>query len=449
MMTEGRDILTNGIEYINSHTVLPNLSIVVQQWGWDVIIYSIYSVMGYIGLYLLSVVEAITITVLLYRLSIKSGGDKPVLAILSIFASMFLVSYYTIRPNALTIILLLLELLVLENYREKGKKRVLLWLVLLTFLEMNLHGSMWVFHFVFILPYVVPALKIKVWKLKDRDYKVLPLLLICIPMAAVLFLNPYGLDGILYLFHSYGSSLNEIGIGELNDILVLSASGLTTIISLLLFVVVCLVKRVPIRAEVLYFWAGTLVLGIVCYRNLYFAHLSFFVLACEVIPAIPLDLPKFHHYVNTQPKLLLALFSCIFVGGLCYQWQYITEEPLITDSDLTPVVAVEYLQENAEEGARVYTEFNFGSYLEWYGYTVYIDARPELYLKSVNKSYDYLLDTIYLKNYTKEDYEALKQYQFEYWAVPNDSFVTAYAACDDDLECVAVGETYKLYKTIG
>jgi hypothetical protein len=448
ILTEGRDILTSGIEYTNTHTVFPNLSIVVQQWGWDVIVYTIYRVLGYAGLFILSVGEAALVIALMYKLGTKMGGDKPLVLLLSILASMFLMDYFTVRPNAITVALLLAQLIVTEEYRKRGDRKILLLLVLFTFLEMNLHGSMWVLHFLFLLPYVFPSFSLPLMNVQKREYKVKPMLGVAVLMTVVLFLNPYGVDGVMYLFNSYGSTLNQLGISELEHIKIFSLNSIMATCSVIGFVLFAFVMKIPLRAETIYLWGGNLIMGVMNYRNFHFVILSLFVLFSSVLPYISLDLPKFHKFVNHQPLPLFLLFACILAFGVGQPVYKYIGQPLIQDTESEPLVAVEYLKENAEEGARVYTEFNTGAYLEWNNYTIYIDARPELYLKSVNKEYDYLLDTVYYKDYTEDDYEALKDYDFDYWIIPYNSDISIYAAYDESLEYVAEGNNYRLYKTI-
>jgi hypothetical protein len=119
-----------------------------------------------------------------------------------------------------------------------------------------------------------------------------------------------------------------------------------------------------------------------------------------------------------------------------------------TDDVITPVSAVEYLNENAEPGTRVYTTYNTGAYFEWHGYTVYIDARAEIYLKKVNRSVDVLKEYKKLQDDpTLSDYKEIKaKYEFDYYWVETGSHMDNFLECDEEYEIVLEREDmYRLY----
>ena len=447
ILAEGRDIVTNGIKYINTFTVVPDLKIVVQQWLWCVIIYSTYEFAGNAGLFAITIIEAVAIVVLFYKLGKKKCVDATLLAVLDIVFLFLLSEFISTRPNAITIILLLLELLCLESYKEKDTKaagvKLSVALTAIQLLEINLHASMWVFHFLFLLPYVFPPIKTFATNFNKREYNIKPILAACIPMALVLFINPYGLDGILYLFNSYGEKLNSIGIAELQNVKIASLSGAMLIISLVFYVGCYMAKSRPLDAEIFYLFAGTFILGCVCYRNYYYAAIGFFMLIVDVLKNTNFE--KIHDFINKQSKAVIMLAMLALAVTVCYA----VNTGAHRDADWVgePIAAVKYLDENAETGSAVYTEFNNGAFMEWAGYKVYIDARPELYLEKINNKEDVLdefLDVYY--SLDREMYSAFVQkYHFDYFLVTESSLMDAFLQCDEAYQVAVDGEGYRLY----
>lgn len=445
LLAEGKDIVTSGFKYTNTFTIIPDLKIVVQQWGWCVIVYAVNALAGDAGLIFLTVLETVLIAALLSAIGRKKKMDPAILmALVALFLFLFC-EFISTRPNALTIILLLLQVLVLERYKEKQNGLFTgIALTAITLAEMNLHGSMWVFHFLFLLPYVFPRFKTFLAQMEPRGYKVKPLLLSMVPMGISLFLNPYGIDGILYLFRSYGQKLNSIGIAELQRVELTSLTGAVLVGALVFYVGFYVAPKRKIAPETAYLFLGTLILGLLNYRSFYYPCIGLFLLLCDALSGKRFD--RFHDFANRLP---VPVYFLAAAGVAVSVWQAAeTGGRQEADWEGEPMAAVEYLDENTDGDAAVYTEFNNGAYLEWAGYTVYIDARPELFLKKINGKEDVLdefLDVYY--SLDAEMYEEfLEKYPFEYYLSAEGTLMNAYLECDEDMELVVDGEGYNLYK---
>lgn len=448
ILAEGRDIFESGIKHINTFTVVPDLKIVVQQWLWCVTTYGVYELLGNIGLLLICILETAAIACLLFILGRSRKMDSSLLLIIiSVFLFLFS-EFISTRPNAITIILLLIQLIVLEKYKKSASKykNVLLCVSLtaITFLEMNLHGAMWVFHFVFLLPYFFPPVRTFAANMRKRTYRVKPILFSMIPMAGVLFINPYGIDGILYLFRAYGKKINSIGIGELQRVELTSLTGAVIVIALVFYIGYYMVPKRSISAETFYLFFGTLILGCICYRNFYYACIGFFMLVCDALSHKNFD--KIHDFINKQSKPVMIL--AIAALGLAAWYAVDTGAHREADWEGEPIKAVEYLDEHAPEGTTVYTGFNNGAFLEWSGYKVFIDARPELFMKKVNGKEDVIdafidqCNDLDLQEYR----DFVEEYHFDYYLAAEGSLMDAYLQCDDSSQLAVQGEGYRLYE---
>lgn len=114
---------------------------------------------------------------------------------------------------------------------------------------------------------------------------------------------------------------------------------------------------------------------------------------------------------------------------------------------MTPVKAVEYLDKYAPKDAKIYTGFNNGGYFEWNGYKCFVDARPELYFKSINKKADIFKDYTCLHSGTDASKlkKLLDKYDFDYLCVTNDT-VNTYLATSTDYNMVLMEDDYTLYE---
>ena len=220
-------------------------------------------------------------------------------------------NFLSIRPTFITVLLLLWQVCVLEQYRKDGKAWKLWQLVLISFLEINFHAAIWPFHFVMLLPYLVPPIKNFFVKFKPKDYSIKPFLIVIPLMAAVGFLNPYGIDGIKYVFLSYGKELKDAGIVELAAPS-FQDSGLVFV--LLLAVIlwwIALHREEKIDAPFFYILCGTAIMGTMHLRNLIYAYVGILLFLCEMVRQNKLTI-KNMIYGN--------LVFATFLGSIAFTW---------------------------------------------------------------------------------------------------------------------------------
>jgi len=107
----------------------------------------------------------------------------------------------------------------------------------------------------------------------------------------------------------------------------------------------------------------------------------------------------------------------------------------------------EYMASNiSSEDAKIYTDFNTGGYIEWLGYRVYIDARPELFQERVNGVADVADEYSDVVNGTA-DYEAfLEKYSFTHLLVEKSCRLAIYLGEQPNYEIVYEDERYALYE---
>lgn len=125
-----------------------------------------------------------------------------------------------------------------------------------------------------------------------------------------------------------------------------------------------------------------------------------------------------------------------------------------------PEEIISYLDENTEKDDVIYTGFNSGNYFEYAGYTnVYMDARPELYMKKVNGNVDVLPEYVkygiygiygYFDGYISDDEyrKYLDTYEFHYFVIDIELRLRDYLEQDDNYRLILEDNGFYLYEKI-
>ena len=451
IIASGKYIVENGIPKTNPFTFVKDLEIIIQQWPWAIYCYKIYSSFGNIGIYISSMLFFLLNLIVFYRLARLKDSHAKITTTFAILIFLTCYVFISIRPTMITVLLLGLEVYILEYYRKTNKSWILLFLVLISFLEINLHSAIWFLHFVFMLPYLVPPIKNPFVLFKEDNIRRKPLFLILIPMTLVSLLNPYGLKGILYIVYSFGDKLDSANISELGCWGLKSFYGLLIIASLIILAIICTKNKYHekrIDAATFYLFCGTAIMGILYIRNLVYFCFGCIILFIELIKDVNFE--KVNTWIEHQIKytclyvwVIVVLFICLFYKD----WS----KTITTDAaeiNTVPAKIVEYLDEkNVDKSTRIYTEFNTGGYFEFKGYHCFIDARPELYFKELNKKDDVFADytAITSTSSKKKIKKILEKYDFEYLCVSKDELLDAYLKSDSDYKYIMSDKNSKTH----
>lgn len=449
ILTNGRDILTDGIPYENTHFILSGLKTVVQQWLYSVMLYKLYQLCGMSGVKAVAYLGYMLMLLVTYAYMRKRGVEKKESFLLSVVSMIPMMYVFTSRPAVFTFVLLITQCIVVEDVKRKGKKSLLFLLPVLMLVEINIHASMWIMHMIFLLPYLMPdkgPLKIIDRHTRSdenqrwRKWLILPVII----MTGTLFVNPYGIKGITYLFDSYNRMLNNGYITELEPPQVKSVAGI-------FLVIICLAagfawnKKIIFR-HTLYFVLGGILMAMMQYKNVPMLACAMMFLGADCLDNHRISLSSMENKVWCNR---IATIICIFTGFLMVCT--VSVGPEEKDYIMAPQAAVSYLKEHdVSKDSRLYTGFNTGAYLLWNGYHIYMEARPELYFKSINQKFDYYKeysDVLYAKDIqTIEDF--LSKYDFEYLIEDEGTPLDLYLQKSKDYTKVVDGDGYRMYQQL-
>lgn len=442
LLSTGREILENGIIKENPFFVLPNYQLIVQQWLYDVILYKIYDIFGAIGLLCFVIMIVICCGVTLYHLTQTFHIDK-IFSMILCFAYIIINNdYVSTRPTLLTLMLLMMQLICCEKYKKKSKNKYLLMIVLLAWLEINLHSCLWLMHFIFMLPYIFPQIPKFFIEIPKRQNKVKPFLITTVGMFLVGLINPYGIKAITCLPYAEVNTIRKLGIAELQYADVLSPSGILMFLSIIMLL--CLVFQKKMNIDHIYLCAGLAAFGCIYLRNMPYGSLSFIILCCYLLKDY--DMKKFHNFINSQKPYTYIVYIFIIV----YTGINIFKIGISTESTFKVEPIVEWLNENAEKGSKVYASFNVGAEVELNGYKIYMEGRTEGYAAKINGVESILDEYLHWTNdtITKEEYnDFMNKYDFDYVVIDaTDINLGAFIQFDNNYEKVFESDWYILYK---
>ena len=414
LINTGKYITNNGFPHIEPFTIHSNLFFVAQQWLTDIIFYMIYNPFGEIGIYIFMILIYLLIMFLIYKICLLVSDNKTSLSIIvTVFISLLLLlfGYIITRPQIFDFIILLLEIYILELYIRKKNTKILLILPILSILFINLHAATWFMMLLFMIPYLIDSLNIKVLFLKTENYNNKLLFLVFILMLLFSLINPYGIDAITYIINSFGDNTVNSVVMEMRKFYDWGLLPIITFIIISILVLVTYIRKYKIiKIRYLLLMLGTFILGLTSYKAF-----SFFIIGgLFSISYYYKDNFKNIDDCNYSNKFLIKYYIVVI---------YIILIPLLSSFRINfkySVVEnidkiVECMKDKVNYDSKIYTDYNTGSYLEWNNYHVYLDPRAEVFLKKINKKENIIYEEYNLKKYTNVQLqEFIDKYDFDY-----------------------------------
>ena len=149
----GKLILENGIDMKDHFSFHSNLPYTYPHWLYDVFIYLIYLIGGYTGIYISSIVLFLILIYFLFFALYKITNHLSISAFSTFIATLSLSGFVTARAQLVSFILFALEVYFIEMFLKNGKKKYLLFLLLISLAICNIHLAVWPFYFIIFLPY--------------------------------------------------------------------------------------------------------------------------------------------------------------------------------------------------------------------------------------------------------------------------------------------------------
>ena len=446
LIENGRWIFTHrAVPTVNPWCVAEGQHIVIQQWLCSLLNYLFSDAFGIDRLYLLAIAEHLVLVYLLYRwVGLFSANTYRLMLVVACCSMVLSSAYASTRPYQLTICLSLCALSSLVTYKRSRSGRadylkLLAKLFLIALIQANYQISFEGLHLIWPLCFFAPnPFELITYMRNKQVRKCISLLqeLVLLPGVWLMvfvggLINPYGLEGVLYLFRSRNAiSLTSPFIKELISPSVLSLTQLIFVLILVSFAYFFLWRADfhTVEPFLVYLSVGTVILAFLNFRNLWFM-----VPAVSALYALfPCSEPDKNPRYSRLMALFVLLVTVLGVLMVC-GFDYGVEKDKRAHLEAFPII-----RNLAEEGEKlgkeyhIYTEFNTGAFVQYaaegsHFVKTYIDARPELYYPDITRDKDLLTEWLSLYGGIGIDtFLSESGYDFEFFEVVRGSAVEMY-----------------------
>lgn len=446
LLATGREILQNGFPKTNPWSIHSGQEIVIQQWIPSVILYSIYTIAGFPGLEIMLVIQIFILFFILGKMaSILSGKNNAELLLFSILiASVSLSTYFSSRPQIYSMIFYGLLIIVLERYRQTNDRKYLYVLPFITLLHVNFHASMAPFDFFIIFLYWLPNIPqllsgkfALTLEFSDSNYKRMPLFVAAVAAGGTMFLNPYGIRGAFYLLESYGAAGYGNYISEMGNTQITSYAGFADIALIIAGAIGIGMNRKHVDAPPTMLFLSTAFISMTHERNIWLVALFALPLIAKTIGRADLQTIwiKILHKWPVYIIFSVAMIDFMAIYSYANVWPTMVKYIRLYKADDVdyPLQACDWLTEYAAENGminndlRIFNNFNNGGLLEFNGFKVTMDPRPELWEPMITgQSQHYYQEYVQFQNGTLPIKDYLSKYEWDFYIVREDSLLEDY-----------------------
>ena len=506
----GKLILENGIDMQEHFAWHEGLPYTYPHWLYDVIIYLIYSISGFNGMYISTIVFTAILGIILYLTNVKITKNTVIPFFITILVLYIGKDYFTARAQLLTFILFILTIYCIERFLETKKKRYALGLLIIPTIISNIHAAVFPFYFVLYLPYIgewfidffikksyvinkillksdeleiaklnkkeelnekqkeklellIKRVEINKERLEEKNntekepYKIIIkpsrnfnlLMLIMIIAIFTGLLTPIGDTPYTYLIHTMkGNTTGNIS-EHLPIVLYESKYELGYI-----FISICLISftKIKIRLRDLFLLGGLTFLTIMSRRQasiLYFVGIFVIIkILCQLIDMYDKD------GVNEILKYLTSIIGKIIIYSIFIVFMIISlkdaKDDVIVSDKTYPIKATEFIKEKLDVNEiKLFNEYNFGSYLLFEDIPVFIDSRADVYDPQFNGWEDDIFrDFINLTGACSNYEEKFEHYGITHLLIYQNSTLDKVLRLDDNYNELYKDDNFIIYERL-
>ena len=506
----GKLILDNGIDMQEHFAWHEGLPYTYPHWLYDIIIYLVFAIGGFNGMYISSIILGIILGVTIYLTNAKLTKNTVLPFFTTILVLYMGKDFLTARAQLVTFILFVLTIYYIERFLETRKKRFAIGLLIIPTAIANIHAAVFPFYFILYLPYVgeylislllkqgdlltklflksdeleikklekkenlkekqakkLEELKTRVEKNKVRleekkdivkePYKVLVeknknmLALIIIMMIATFtgLLTPIGDTPYTYLIHTMQGNTTE-NISEHLPITLYNSKYILgyfmIIIGLISF------TRVKIKLSDLFLIGGLMFLTIMSRRQssmlLFVGILVINKIVCKLIEMYDKDGVNeiLRYFTSIIGKIIIYSVFAVF---MVFSLKEAKEVEIVSNKSY-PIEATKFIKENLDvEEIKLFNEYNFGSYLLYEDVPVFIDSRADVYDPKFNDWEDDIFrDFINISNACNDYEEKFEHYGITHILIYKNSTLDKVLRLDTNYNELFKDEKFVIYQRL-
>lgn len=409
----GELILDNGIDMMDHFSYHKNLAYTYPHWLYDVFIYLVFKIGGYVGIYISSIMLFLIMLLLVFKTNRKITGNCSVSAFATFICALAVSGFATARAQLASFLVFVLQIYFIESFLKSGKKKYLGGLLLLSLILCNIHVAVWPFYYILFLPYLAEyiisliASKIKIKKenkfikflrekyILEKNENIKYLFFTMIASLLTGLITPIGDTPYTYLIKTMmGNSQSYIEehqmLSWINSPFTIIIAGETLFLSIIskvklrdFFMICGLVFMSVMSTRHLSLLA---LVGTICFARLFSMFLENLSFSFD-----DMILRFFNKRLVAVISFIIVVIGSSLLFGIESKKDFI-------DKELYPTEVVKYIKENVDiDEMRIFNEYNFGSYLLLNDIPVFIDSRADLYTKQFSGfEYDIFDDYSYI-----------------------------------------------------
>ncbi len=379
----GEQIVKNGIDMKDHFSWHENLEYTYPHWAFDVGIYFIYNSFGFEGTYILTCILSIILAMTILTINLKLCKSKLLSFVVSFFTMYFIRNYLVTRAHLVTFILFALTIYFIEQFLKAKKKSYALCLTIIPIIIANIHAAVFPVYFVLYLPYLAEYY-VSLFLKKGKYYNNSSIIINENPNSKYLI--------IIMLISFFGGLITPIGLTPYTYLIKALMGNQTLFVTehfpIVLaqqpdafFLIICLVfllfnKNTKIRLTDLLMLGGLSLLMLSSRRQI----TLFIIICCVIYNRLLQNVLIKNKYQNIIISLLIIIAIITSIDYAIYNFN---EE--YVDKSFYPVEAAEYIKNNIDlENARIFNNYEDGSYLLFKDIPVFIDTRCDLYNPEFN-----------------------------------------------------------------
>ncbi|HEY9062419.1 MAG TPA: hypothetical protein VIO64_18255 [Pseudobacteroides sp.] len=411
LINTGKYIINAGFPITETFTIHEGLVFNAQQWLTQVIFYWVFNLFGDFGIHVLCISIYILISMFIYKLTLLLSDNNKFISLgVSLYSIIFLSFYMVPRPQIFSILIFVLAIYCLEVYLKNKKLYALFLIPLLSVILVNVHSAMWVFLFLLMVPYIIDGFRFKILIIGGQGYSIATLAAMFLSSIAAGFINPYGLRNMIYVVYSYGNKMVGASISEMQSPDFKGVLGIIIFLVLLVFVLVHIMVKGKTRLRYVLITIGTVYMGLSSVRSF-----ALFLVCGLPFLAYFLKGISFPTSISVSSRirhvLVAVIIGILIIAGVFKKYDYTDKM-----NEFRPIGAVEYIKKNVRtDDIRLYNDFNTGGYIEFAGLKTFIDSRAEIFLKSLNKKEDIIIDFFNMRKGSMHYKKFIGKYKFTHY----------------------------------
>ena len=441
----GEKLVKDGTWEIDPFSMHEGLKYVAHHFFTDVVIYFVYVLGGFTGLYILEILMALGLAWILYLLNKELCGSKKLSYSMLCMQMVLLTLFISVRAQMISYMLFALELLLLEKSRKQDKLKYYIGLGIIPLLLTNFHMGVAPFYFILLGVYGLDALNIKFLWLKTNtkpdSKRFKKLILLGIIGILLLFVNPYGIDGVVYCFKTLGNDFINTYIDEFQPFSMRDSITMLHVLYIIFVLFVFMVSKAKVDLKDMLLIFGTLFMHFTAYR-----YTSLFIICSAVIVKYILSIIKTMELEKVD-KIAFVVTSIMIMIVLGVDILSTRNLDYLEDA-VAPVKAVEVLKENIDEDTILYNEYIWGGYLILNDVKVFIDSRADLYTEEYNDGVTVAKDFAKIQMLQEGYKEAMEKYNFNMYLVHSNSLTSRMLDDKEEFKCIYTDDAASIYKKV-